>query len=356
MKKTLYYILALLFLSVVLNACGGIKYLTIETQEPAKVTLPNNIRSVLIVNNTTPQPDHIGHALKRLGKSEFEDVSASADSLAVYFTEALSQFLDEEEFFDDVLYYKHPLRNDSLFLEQVPIMPDEMNRLRNEAGADAIISLDQLLFTTVRKQHFRQEGAIFADIVGKVQAILRVYQPSMEGEIPVIQYTDSVKWAGYDLENAGTSYNFIFDEDILPSEKEAMKELAVRAAEKASNSLSPHWETQNRWLYTLQNKWMQDGMVYAERADWTNAIDKWTQFYNGQKNKLNKAKAANNIALAYEMQGDMTQAKEWVSAAYDLFSQSATPGSFDIRRIVLYKNEIERRAGNENILNGQIPR
>ncbi|MDR1517750.1 MAG: DUF6340 family protein [Dysgonamonadaceae bacterium] len=347
MKRTIYHSLSVLFLGLALGACGGMRYLTIETQEPAKVTLPGNVRSVLIVNNTVQQPDNMGHLAQQSWQQKPTAVSVSTDSTAVYYTEALAQFLGEEEYFDDVAYYKEPLRNDTLYWEQVPIMPEEMKRLRNESGADALISLDKFLFATAKKQLFVQEGLRFAEMMGKAQVVLRIYQPSMDGQIPIVQYIDSLRWEGYDLKG-------MHDEYFLPSEKDMMKELAVHAAERACNALAPHWKTQDRWLYELPNKLMHKGMEFAEKADWANAIDKWTQFFNGQKNKLNKAKTASNIALAYEMQGDMAKANEWVSSAYDLFSQSATKSSFDMRRITLYKLEIERRVGNEALLSKQI--
>lgn len=337
-------------LGMLISSCAGIKYLTIQTQEPAKITLPESVRSVLVVDNVAKQPDNIGHDIKKLGKKTEDRTSVPADSMSVYYTEALAQFLGEEDFFDKVLYSHIPLRTDNDFWQEKPLMPDDMNRLKKENGVDAIVSLDKLILITNKQEHFRQEGVTYAGIKGRIQSVVRVYMPTYEGQIPALQYTDSLSWEGYDLTNSAMEAEF-----ILPSEREAMKEMAVRAAEKMTTALSPHWQEQNRWLYMLQNKLVQDGIRYAEDAQWENAAGKWMRFFDSKKNNLDRAKVASNLALAYEMLGDMKSAEQWVASAYDLFAKSSSPNSPDMRRVIIYKAEISRRVKNEETLKMQIP-
>ncbi len=59
----------LVIVAIVLSGCSGMKTLTIQTQEPAQVTLPKDIKKLLIVDNAVSQPSDIGHIEKRLGKS-----------------------------------------------------------------------------------------------------------------------------------------------------------------------------------------------------------------------------------------------------------------------------------------------
>ncbi len=68
----------------------------------------------------------------------------------------------------------------------------------------------------------------------------------MEGKIPAVQYTDSIRWEGFDIQD-GMAYA----EVMIPSTEEAMKLLAVKAAEKMTYVFAPHWEMQDRWYYTL---------------------------------------------------------------------------------------------------------
>ena len=340
--------LIFLFIVFLFGSCSGIKYLTVETHEPAQVILPPNVLKITVVNNVVQQPDDIGHNLKKIGSKEIDREKASSDSISIFYTEALTQFLNEEDYFQWVTLYNNPLRNDKDFFQEQGLDPQIMNRIREETGADAIISLDKLLIETRKREHFKQQGYIYGDLTGNINSIVRVYLPTLEGKIPVVQYLDSLKWEGFDIQD-GNAYA----EVMLPSREEAMKILAVRAAEKMSYVFAPHWERQDRWFYTLPNSKMREGEVSAEKAEWLQAIEKWETFYNSQSKKINKAKAANNIALAYEMLDDMETSFKWAEEANNLFNESTSPNSLERRRSLIYKNEIKRRLDTSNKINMQ---
>lgn len=343
--KKIFPFLIVMATGLFLDSCAGISYLTVETREPAQVALPSHVLSLAVVNNVVQQPDEIGHETQMVGRTDSERTKASSDSVAIYYMEALTQFLNEEDYFQRVLFYPDPLRGDTDFFQEHPLTPDKMNEIRNKTGVDAIISLDKLILQTVKRDQFRQQGYTYGDITGKIHSILRVYLPTMEGKIPAIQYTDSMRWEGFDIRDSQA-----YAEAMLPSREEAMKLLAVRAAEKMTYVFAPHWEKQDRWYYTLPNSLMREGEAFAKGADWARAIEKWEAFYYSRSNKTEKAKAANNIALALEMMDDMTQALEWAKVAHDLFAQATAPNSLDRRRSLLYKNELDRRVSTSNKL------
>lgn len=330
------------------SGCAGIKYLTVETHEPAQVTLPSNVLSIVIANNVVQQPDDVGHDITPLGRSQTERAKVSSDSIAIFYTEALAQFLDEEDYFFQVFYYDKPLRSDTHFFQEQPLLPERMNEIRKETGADAIISLDKLFIETHEQQLFRQQGYTYSNLRAKIQSLLRVYMPTMEGKIPAVQYNDSLTWEGFDIQD-GRAYA----EVMIPSTEEAMKIMAVRAAEKMTTVFAPHWEMQDRWYYTSASSLMREGEAYVREANWAEAIKKWEAYYNGRSNKKDKGKAANNIALAYEMMDNMDEAYKWATVANELFLESMGPGSMESRRSLIYKNELQRRMDNSNRLNMQ---
>lgn len=348
MRKISIFVSTLCVL-LLLGGCAGINYFAIETREPAQVALPDQVKSILIVNNVVQQPADVGHKIKLLRKTEYENTRISSDSVALFYTEALAQFMGEEGYFDEVKYLERPLRTDNNFWQEMPILPEQMNQLRNNTQTDAIISLDKLIVETDKNESYRQEGYNFSDLTARISSVIRVYLPSMEGRIPAVQYNDSLRWEGFDIQD-----NAAIAEYMLPSTEEAMKELAVRAAEKMTVVFSPHWIQQDRWYYTLSKSKMREGEKFAKSAQWQNAINSWTQFYNAESNQNNQAKAAGNIALGYEMLGDMDNAYEWAVIAENLFRASTANNSLDRRRAALYKNEIERRKDTSNQLNMQL--
>lgn len=345
MQKTTFPLITLL-LTLLMSSCAGIKYLTVETREPAQVNFPSNIHSIAIVNNVVNQPDEVGHDIVPIGHTQAERRKVSSDSAAIFYTEALAQFLDEEDYFYRVIYYNEPLRKDNDFFMERPIDPEIMLRIRRETGADAIISLDKLIIETRESENFKLQGYIHADLKGKIHSILRVYMPTMEGKIPAVQYNDSIRWEGFNIHD-GKAYS----DHMLPSREEVIKLLAVRAAEKMTYVFVPHWEMQDRWYYTLFNTLMREGESYARGSQWNKAIEKWEAFYHHSSKKIDKAKAANNIALAYEMLDEMDRALEWAKQSNNLFIESTAANSLERRRSLLYKNEIERRNNHSNRLN-----
>jgi len=171
----------------------------------------------------------------------------------------------------------------------------------------------------------------------------------MDGKIPSIQFNDSIRWEGFDIQDG-----MAFAEQIIPTHEEGMKILAVYAAEKMTNVFVPHWVMQNRWYYTLPFSLTKEAEVNAASANWSVALEKWQRFYNNSNKKLEKAKVASNIALAYEMIDEMNKASEWITISKTLFEESASVSSLDTKRAQLYLNEIERRRDNSNKLDMQM--
>lgn len=345
MKKTTLFLTTLL-VGLFLSSCAGIKYLTVETREPALIRLPPRVLSVIVANNVLQQPDHIGHTHKELGRAGFKRVNASSDSVAIYYTEALSQFLEEEDYYQEVLYLHDPLREDLDFFREEPLTPELMNEIRDETDVDAIISLDKLVMETEKSDIFERNGICYSAMMGRIHSTIRVYLPTMEGKIPAVRYTDSTRWEGYSIPE---------DQDFtvprLPTREEALRYMAVKAAEKMVYAFAPHWEMQDRWYYTHPHSLMRKGASFAQRAEWVEAIEQWETFYHKRSSKRDKARAASNIALAYEMLNEMESALQWATIANDLFKVSTNSASLDRRRSWLLKTEIERRRDQSNNLN-----
>ena len=347
--RNLKLFLYLLIGTFILTGCAGIKTMTIQTQEPAQVTLPKSTSKLLIVDNVVGQPYDIGHSKKSLGRTQAEKVSVTTDSLSIIYTEALTQFLSDEGYYDVVMLHEKPLRNDTEYWKEYPISPEKMQELKRSSGADAVVSLDKLLVASDWQDLFVQEGYPYAKLTGKISSTIRVYLPSLEGQIPTVQYIDSLYWEGFDI-----SDGMAYAEFVIPHAEHALKDLAMYAADKMTYVLTPHWITQERWYYTLTSSVMREAETFAVQGKWEEAIAKWSSFHNTTKNKVDKAKSASNIALGYEMLDDMETAHEWITIANEMFEKATPTSSLERKRVSIYKKEIERRLNNTNKLNMQV--
>jgi hypothetical protein len=342
--KKITPILTLITVALLSSNCMGIKNVTVDTREPGQIAWSSGVSSVVIVNNVIQQPADVGHNTLAVGQTDWERSKASADSVAIIYTEALAQFLDEERHFNRVIYFNDRIRADRDFFVEKPLSPEQMGQIMRQTGANAIISLDRLLMQTDQKGHFVTENFIYGEIIARINSLIRVYTPTSEGRIPVVQYTDSIRWEGFDRTG-----RLAYGENVLPTSEEAMKELAIHAAERMTNTLSPHWATQQRWYYTSLNSRMREGERFAQGNQWDKALEKWEAAFENVRGAA-KAKAASNIALAYEMSDNIEKAYEWATTANLLFEKTTSPNSLERRRSALYKTELERRQNNANRL------
>ena len=343
MKKCAPFLLPLCLILLFGN-CAGIRYITIDTREPSRIDWSPSVASVVVVNNTVQQPDHIGHDISLPGQP-VQRIRASSDGIATIYMQALAQFIDEEEFFDRVLFYHPPLRTDTYFFEEIPLSLSTIATVLRESGADAIISLDQLIIQTgsrlslvepLRSMELNLEGfpprAMQVEITTRITSSIRVYTPMLAGVIPTVQYSDSLVFRALAWS----------DQDFIELREYAMRQLVIHAAERMSRVLSPHWETQDRWFYTTMGARMREGVAFARGGQWENALERWLLSYTSAR-RIEKAKAASNVALAYEMLDDLENALAWATRAHQLFEQHTSTNSLDRRRSLLFKNELQRR-------------
>lgn len=315
-------------------SCDSIRYMTIQTREPALISLDKNIKSVLIVNNTVAQPRNQGHWHKQIDKPTPTPVSVNADSAAIFYTEALAQFLSEENYFDKVMVYDRPLRTDINYAEEKPIMPETMLELQRSTGTQAIISLDKLSIQNNASDLFWYDNHLFTNMTGKIRSTVRVYQSSLMGEIPTVNYDDSIQWNSYDPVK-----NQLLD-TAIPSAQESVKLLAVNTADKMAKVFAPHWETQRRWYFDIS----QMGTNLMKEMKWEEALSIFEEIHRTKKKDLSKARSATNIALCYEMMENFEKAKEWAELSKNLFQSvsGGTPAEYRLSEI--YLTELTRRA------------
>ena len=60
---------------------------------------------------------------------------------------------------------------------------------------------------------------------------------------------------------------------------------------------------------------MRDAAVCLRENDWAGARELWTKLYEDRKKGRMKMKAAFNVALAWEMEGNTDRASEWLEKA-----------------------------------------
>ena len=305
--------LIVLLLAVVFFSCQSYRIVKIETLNPATITFPHDIRTVMIVNNAAQQPDDFGHQFIHYQNSD-STLSIPADSMAYYFCMSLGKEIAESPFFDDVRLCDDTLRHDSDFYFSLPLTVNDVKRYCDAYDVDALITLDKFYFKTVLFNGYKHEYVNWDFIKIELTGELKTRWPG-ENVVFTIPFTDSLTWT--------MDYYIPVETFTIQDVQYAMRYVAEYTAQKMYIHFVPYWLEDDRWFYTnISSDWKR-ATAYAVAAKWELAATIWSPLFDKTTNKRQKARLASNLALAHEMRGDFTKALEFAENACTLYGEAS---------------------------------
>ena len=200
-----------------------------------------------------------------------------------------------------------------------------------------------LLFAMERVQIQLKEGVLFMPEVmlevpaidGAVTPLVRVYVPGRNAPLYSVSKADTICW------------------ELTPelSYNQMVEDASGHAGALSVPHLIPHWKELHRYYFDGGNADMRDAGVYVREQEWKEAADLWHQLYDKRKGKI-RMQAAYNLALYYEMQNDLEQAKYYLDAAASL----AKEGSGEAQLIMFYQLQLEEQMKQSQRLQLQMKR
>lgn len=341
MKKTLFILIVL----TILTGCGSINYVNIETYKPAEITFPSMVSKVLIVNNAVAQPEKSGYEYKLMGAVQ-DTARAKADSALFDIGRSLGLAILETNYFNDVLLFHESTRNDKNHLEDKKLSQETIQTLCEETGADAVISIDRLLFDMNRNIISFGNGFFFGVVDVKATSTMRAYIPTRETPLATVLLSDSLSWSEQGESIKELNY-------YLPSPENALRETAAYLGEIAAPNFVPHWNNEQRWYYTGINTEWKQAAAYAATQRWDMAEEQWLFAFQRTRNETQQAKLASNIAFVKEMQGNYAEALEWAEKATALFKKKGENTS-NYQLLYQYVQALKERINENRKLNIQI--
>lgn len=318
-----------------LTNCTSLDTLVVNVEKPAQITLPSNIDNIVIVDNSIPQAEDIGHVEYIEGQKTDTQIAVNTDSLNYILAANLFDELIDKDYFEDIIFYEHPIREDGNFEEILPLDSSLVRNLCIDNNANGVVSLDRFLVSTISNEEDFDFGTKVKYLDAKMDVRFQVYSNQGKPISPPFYINDSIYWVtAYDKDKLLT--------DPLPSREEAMKEAALYMAEKIAQSLVPYWSHEPRWYFgdiKAANKMMANN-------DWAGALALWKSTYEKEtKNIKKKARLANNIALAYELSDELKEALRWITISCDLFSKTeqTSVDTENLTRATNYKDDLLTR-------------
>jgi tetratricopeptide (TPR) repeat protein len=208
------------------------------------------------------------------------------------------------------------IENTSLMAGEMPW--NEVRELCDTFKTDALLSLDYFktrVITDYEKtvnfevfsNNFRDEAR--AEMKVSYEALFRIYDPSVEKVIMRKFMRDTVIWNGVDRSARDLFYWFT-------PVKQALTEAGIAIALDLSGEISPTWLKDRRSYFANGDANLKSAAPLVNSGQWEQALALWMNTAETSNSKSIKSKAEFNIALAYEMLGDIDSAIDWAMKSY----------------------------------------
>lgn len=321
---------------------SGMAWVRINLLQPALISLPQNIRNIAIIDRSLQKNDTKSKIEKVLTVETFKQDEQAVKSISDGIIDACSNFglynlqRTTERFIGGGTKSTFPQ----------PLSWTEVSRLCQKHSADALLSIeifdtDFLLTNPVNVIQQVAEGKSGYNVSGVAVIYfgVRVYDPLSKKIVDEFQVTHRMNY------NAGGST--VQDAVNQVMEKvETLKRASYQAGSLYGERISPTYYTVVREFYSKpkKNNDLRVGVRKSEVADWIGAIESWKKCLNAKRKVAGRA--AFNIAVGYEVLGDLEKAKEWARKSYIEYNE---------KRANDYYNALVYRIREEEVIRRQVP-
>lgn len=325
--KKLYVTIAILL--ILQSSQAQLKKFTVEVPYKPKLEIPENIQSFTIMNRSMT-PEFQNYKEKELQidfyKKNFKTNFVMLDSTAADTTiKVLGDLLFDSQRFDIVIPVDRNIYR-ALSYDETPAPLDWpfVETMCNTYQTDALIVLENLAIRTVTDydtgtelyngQPYKSHSASM-DFYSR--AHWRIYDPKSKKIL--VDYTivpDTLYWSNFDYEIVQLFNN-------LPTVKEATIETAIKVALDFSDAIAPRWVPDTRYYYALKNPSIDKSIILAADGDWQGALDNWLK-YIATGNRATRSKIMLDVALGYEMTGDLDSAINWLKKSQAEYYREVT--------------------------------
>lgn len=344
MKKS--YFLIGIVLSIFFVSCASVNDLYINVERPAKISFPNSVSRIVVLNNSAEQPDDINH-IQREYAQERGTFSISANGLGDVLVGQLSDELVSSRQFSGVFLSERINSHDRTFLEAYTLSRLEADSILKIYDGDLLFTLDRYVARLSTDVENIGDGLTHSFYVVDVFANFSFYDKDGVRRRASIPYQDTLYWSQY------TQGQYLLS-DPLPTPEEALDGAIAYVGEQVAKMLYPNWEETHRIIYSDITTDMKRANVYWNSDEWSEARSIWLSLFNEESKPQKKARLASNIALSFEIEDNLDKALEWVEQGETLLvTIKDYSTNEDYMRLMSYKSELERRILDFEILDLQ---
>lgn len=280
-----------LVLVLLLSSCSTIRTVSFERLQAAKVSFPEQIRRIGVINFVPKATENLENADSSLEALVGDGKVAS---------ETFAQEIAETGYFDQVIICDSALNGISTLTSQQGMFPSKIvDGLIDNLDVDILFVLEKVDVQLMKGSMFAPDLMIFVPSVeAAVTPLVGVYSKGRDNAMFTVSKSDTICW------------------EIIPelTYDQILKDASEYAGTMPVKHLLPYWNVVERSYFDGGYVGMRDAGVYVREGEWSNAAALWETIYQKKKGKL-KMRAAFNLALYYEMQEDYAKAKKYLDPA-----------------------------------------
>lgn len=332
--------------AVFFTSCSNLLYTTLDVLRPAKVVFAPEANNLLIVNNTVNQPSNFGHKNTLLNTSP-QNIKIPTDSLSIFCLGALTEDLDGKDFFSSIDLIPATINHNNNFFKSGELDQDSVKSLCSSHRTNVILSLDKIKVNdNLSEFYLPGNSSFYTTLELQFETTWSIHYPDKPNITP-IQFNDTIIW---DSE----SYYRKKAMSDMPNRTNALIDGALNVGHKSVNRFVPYWEKVDRYFFNTSNKYMKQAMDSVYVKNWKSAITLWGKTLDNSSSPKLKAQASNNIAIGYEITGEIDKALEYATRSYYLFGQMTILDYNSLLYMQDYMNELNQRKNEIVILKEQL--
>lgn len=292
----------------------------VETLNPAVFNIPEHVKSIDIFNLVPHRFTDFTFQYESNGRMR-SDSALNYIQISKSCTDAVAQSLEKAKYFAKV-------RNLNDSIQYLRNEPSDSTLFR-KLGVDALLFLDSIDFKLIE---LNDVGTIFLN-----RASLKW---SLNFKDDTLSYwysqTDTLIFNGYDLANIKGHRNKL--KSIVESSSEYL-------GKAFATKMVPSWIPVERMYYRSNNAEMIKAQNFADKGEWLKAAEIWNKLTKNENTSM-ASKAAYNMALCCEMEGNLDAAIDWVVRSFSTLKEENEEHKNNCQRYInllaTRKKEIEK--------------
>jgi hypothetical protein len=340
-----YFLITILMLSFSFISCKSAVYLNVS--EPAAVPIPKEINRVGIINRSYAAGN------SKIAETIDKGISLEGNLDQVGSTAAINGTFDQlttnQRFEYITILDSIAVENRGIGTLPAPMDWQEVMAICDANDLSFLFVLE--IYDTDTKISYSSRTVTKSTPLGNVpllehtatsttfiRSAWRMYDPASKQVIDEYFYDDQIAYSGRGI-------NPVVAAAALLNREQAVKNISTNVGRHYATRIQPQVFRVNRTFWTKGSNNLRIARRRADVNDWDGAAEMWKKDMNSNKRKV-AGRATHNMAIYYEIQGDVYKALEHAQKAYSDYNNK------EARRYARILNNRIRRLENASQIEG----